>query len=239
MPEQRFYSPHDLVVGQQVALSSEEGRHLTKVMRGQVGDRVELVNGKGILAQARVVACAPEVRVEISKLFQEPPASLEIAIAQAIPRMNRLEYIVEKGTELGMTALLLFPGERSEKETLSPTQTRRLEALAVAAMKQSGRLYLPEIRLLPSLGSLALQEGDLAFYGDPKPDVLLFWEAWPQKLTARRILFFVGPEAGFSAREESWLKKQHVRGVSLHQHVLRTDTAPLVALSLISHKLAL
>jgi 16S rRNA (uracil1498-N3)-methyltransferase len=235
MPKERFFIPELFAPGSHVSLSKEETHHLVRVMRAHEGDVVELVNGMGQLASARVDEVhRNEVVLTALDVSSEPKPLFEVILAQAIPRMNRLENILEKGTELGMTQLWLFPGQLSEKKTLSDAQMERAQAITIAALKQSGRLFLPTITLLPKLESwnaLSLR----AFYGDPSPEAMLFARAWRAQQPSEGCLFFVGPEAGFSDKEVQLLSQLGAEGVRLHQNILRTDTAPLVALSLIQH----
>ncbi len=88
-------------------------------MRIQEGEIIELVNGRNELAQAKLIEIEKKrARAEIVSVVKTEP-SRPIILCQALPRPNRLDTIIEKGTELGMTELRLFPGERSEKKNLS------------------------------------------------------------------------------------------------------------------------
>lgn len=231
MPADRFFSPQQFVIGQDLDLPDSEARHLISVMRGKLGDTAELVNGKGQLATAVVVECGKKnVRLRVQDLYEEPKDDVEIIIAQALPRSSRLDTIVEKGCELGMTQLWLFPGERSERKALSPQQEKRLLSVSVAAMKQCGRLYLPHFEILPPIRKWQRLE-QAAYFGDLSPDAPTLQSLWRNESS----IVFIGPEAGFSDGEEELLRQLGARGIKLHQNILRTDTAPLVALSLIQH----
>ncbi|MFN0064742.1 MAG: RsmE family RNA methyltransferase [Chlamydiales bacterium] len=228
MPANRFFLDHPLLQENRAHLQGTEAHHLTKVMRKSRGAIVELIDGHGKLATAEVLAVGRElVELKILSLTESEKPERRI-LCQAIPRLNRLETILEKGTELGMTELWLFPGELSEKTSLTKNQIERIHTLFVSALKQCGRLYLPLLELKPSLlewKELPLQ----SFFGDIAPDAPPF----PQKLRHEPILFCVGPEAGFTPKEEEKLRKLGAQGVALSHAILRTDTAPLVALSLI------
>jgi 16S rRNA (uracil1498-N3)-methyltransferase len=237
MPHDRFYLKGTLEEGDEAILQGEEAHHLSHVMRKGLGDRVELVNGADQLAVGKIVKLERKsVHLVIESVERKEPPPFLIIVCQAIARSNRLDTIVEKGTELGMGELWLFPGQLSEKKEISMTQYHRLEAIAIAAMKQSGRLDLPKIHLKPPLVKwkgplLADGKEPSLFFGDLSKDA-------PPLLTCYRrknhVLFFNGPESGFSIQEKQQLAAMQVQGVSLHPNVLRTDTAPLVLLSLIS-----
>ncbi|MFN4174307.1 MAG: RsmE family RNA methyltransferase, partial [Parachlamydiaceae bacterium] len=152
-------------------------------------------------------------------------------IVQGIPRLNRIYIILEKGCELGMTEIIFYAAELSEKTAISENQFKRFETILINAMKQSGRLYLPKITLMNELESIVQKNGDKSqFYGDVGKEALPLIK-YDLK---GGIVFYVGPEKGFSDSEEKKLKSFNVKGVSLSQNVLRTDTAPLAALAIIS-----
>lgn len=133
MPAYRFYQLED------------DTHHMIKVMRVRPGDTVELVDGKGTLSTAKLLNNG-ELEI-ISTTFEErrPPCIL----AQALPKQNKLELIIEKATELGASEFWLFPGEQSERTALSDNHRRRLDQLLISAMKQCGTLYLPTIKFPP------------------------------------------------------------------------------------------
>lgn len=227
MPAARFFIDSELREGDLVTLSDDEAFHLTKVMRKASGATIELINGKNQLAIATVEKGS---HCRILSVENASPPHLPIILLQALPRLNKLDWIVEKGTELGMTELWLFPGERSEKGDLTPTQQQRLHHLAVAAMKQCGRLDLPTILLKPPLLSWTALPCR-GYFGDVDPKAPFFLSCLDK---SEGICFCVGPESGLTELEEAHLRQLDARGVRLHPNILRTETAPLVALSLIN-----
>lgn len=228
MPAERFYFPGPLSTGQTCALEELEFHHLIHVMRTKTGDRVELVNGQGTLAQAQVVQIEKKrALLSIESSTSLPKPRREVILLQALPRIHRLDFIVEKGTELGMTALWLFPGERSERKELSTAQWERAKGQALAALKQCGRLWLPEIAWKPPLKKWSSLPFPTVF-GDVHTDA-------PQLVPIQSsALVCIGPESGLTSQEEEKLKGMGAHGVKLHPHILRTDTAALAALTLLT-----
>jgi 16S rRNA (uracil1498-N3)-methyltransferase len=229
MPHNRFFVDAPLKASEEIFLMGEEAHHLQRVMRKQEGESVELVNGRNQLASAKITTCEKKrVRLQILHVDERSSSTIfPLILCQAIPRLNRLDTLVEKGTELGMTELWLFPGQLSEKKEVP---LHRLKAISIAAMKQCGRLDLPRIVLKPPLDAWGEQKYP-AYFGDISEKAPPFLSIYQKK---EGILFFIGPESGFTQDEERHLR--HVilaQGVSLHPYILRTDTAPLVALSLI------
>lgn len=238
MPQRRFFINTPFIQNGEVELSEEEGHHLAKVMRIQKGELVELVNGRSELATASVQTIEKRaVRLQIVSIEKAPPPSFSIILCQALPRVNRLDMILEKGVELGMTEIRLFPGALSEKKEVSPTLLQRMNTIVINAMKQCGRLDLPSVRLMPPLLKWSRQDLSFpAFYGDLDPAAPLFRPAMQEK---GGLLFFVGPESGFSAEEKKFFLEKGVQAVRLHPNILRTDTASLMALSIIQYHLML
>ena len=194
-------------------------------MRREMGDTIELVNGKNQLAHAKIISLhRNEATLILSEVTTRPPPQRQLILAQALLKPKNLDFVIEKGTELGATAFWLFPGQRSEKKGLSPTQIQRCRHLAISALKQCGRLDLPEIREMPPLADWAELPPGERFFGNlnsknnftpPKGDSTLF----------------VGPEKGFSQEEEDLLAKR-AKEVRIHPYVLRAETAALCFLAL-------
>jgi len=230
MPHDRFFINLPLTANDEVLLEDEEAHHL-RVMRKQPLDKIELINGQNMLAAATISKIEKKrIVLLIDSVFTASPP-YPIILAQAIPRLNRLDTIIEKGTELGVTTFWLFPGEKSEKKELKENDLLRLHRITISAIKQCGRLDLPELLTKPSLSHI----GELpfpAYFGDTERGAPPFFQLWKK---GESVLFFIGPEGGFSEKESLVLKNLNVKGVRLHPNVLRTDTAPLVALSLIQH----
>lgn len=230
MPAERFYIDAPLAPHTSAVLEGPELHHLAHVMRIRPGEEVELVNGKGALAKARLSSLEKSKGfLEILEAEQRPLPPRLITLAIPFLRPAKLELILEKGVELGADAFWIYPAAHSEKSDLSPHQRERLHHIAVSAMKQCGRLDLPEIKLLDSFSDLF---GSLPLlYGDTGEAPLLSPPAGP-------VLFATGPEKGFSPKEETLLA-QHGKGVRLHGNILRAETAPLAAATLLNYFLRL
>lgn len=213
-------------------IDGSEFHHLAHVMRKEMGDEIELVNGHGTIARARIEKMQKSSAIlSILHLQTHPKPRPSLITAMAILRMEKLDWAIEKATELGAESILLFAGQYSEKKELSVHQIERLRNISIAAMKQCGRLYLPGIAILPSLERVLQTEATILF-GDVDTKAPMLNSCLDQS----PILFITGPEKGFSQPEEELLK-QKARGVRLHINILRAETAPMVALTLLSRHL--
>ena len=240
MPTNRFYIPtsqnslnQPFKIEQIITIKDKELHHLSKVMRASINEEVELIDGKGKLAIAKIIELKKrEALLKITSIKQEPPPTFQIILAQAIPKLNRLDFILEKSTEIGATAIWLFPGVLSEKKELSNNQIERIQNILISAIKQCGRLHLPELIIQPPLDKWSPLHFP-AFYGSLNENAPRLHQAWKEARPEKGVFFFIGPESGFHEREEKQLKDANFQasGVKLHCNILRTDTASLVALS--------
>lgn len=236
MPIERFFiNDLDLHLHKEVSLEGQEFHHLAHVFRAKVGDEIELVNGKGALAHAELIQISKQkALLEISSLSQEEKSSHELILYQAIPRLNRLDTILEKATELGVTQICLFPAERSERHTLNENQMERMRSVTIAALKQCGRLYLPSLSLIYPIKEWETAKDTHFLFGDLSPSAPKLSSVLNAQ-SQQNYAFITGPEGGFTKDEEESLRAKGAQGVKLHAHILRTDTASIVALGIISH----
>lgn len=219
MPAERFYIDADLHGA--VSLEGPEHHHLAHVMKVRIGEVVEVVNGRGSLGQAKVTAVSKHnADLEILSATQIPLLPLRLTLALPLMRPAKLEWVIEKGTELGADAFWLYPAHYSEKDDLSPHQQDRLNLIAISAMKQCGRLDLPPIKLLSCFEEIFTAPATYLF-GDTRPGRTF-------KRPEGKICFITGPERGFSERELEVLDRK-ATGVRLHGNILRAETAPIVA----------
>lgn len=228
MPQNRFFVDHSLPMGATLTLEEDEFHHL-RVMRIAVGETLELVNGHGVLGEAKLISLDKKRASLIllsSKFSPRPIPSIHLAVPMM--RLSKLEWIIEKGTELGADSFSCYRAHGSEKEELSLNQLDRLRSLSIAALKQSGRLYLPSLALFPNLASLLKQSKPThLFFGNVGTQVSL-----PTSLAGDALLI-TGPERGFSSEELELLRTKGVVGVRLGPYILRAETAPIAGLSIL------
>jgi 16S rRNA (uracil1498-N3)-methyltransferase len=228
MPHARYFIDNDLKLNQNLHLSSEEEKHLIKVMRTKPQDIVEIINGKGLLAKA---VLQENNSLKVESVHVEPTPEIEIIIAQAIPKLNKLDYITEKCCELGAFKIWFFPGENSEKCDISKTLEKRLENITISALKQCGRLFKPSIEIKPPLKNWQNTLEYPSYFGSLEPQAVSFAKAWDKK----SLIFFIGPEKGFTINEKNILTKLGSKGVKLSPNILRTETAAICMLSIAGH----
>lgn len=226
MPVERFYLDSEIEKDETVFLEDAEHHHLSHVIKMSAAEELELINGRGILAVAKIIEIhKKKSALKILSIQKSPAPSPKLTLALPLMRPSKLEWVIEKGCELGADQFLLFHAAYSEKEGLSENQRIRLHNLCIAACKQSGRLYMPSIELLPKLEALFKHKA-LFLFGDTRN--IPFKEV-PKEDS---IVFISGPERGFSEQELKALDK-HALGIKLSANVLRAETAPITAMSIL------
>jgi 16S rRNA (uracil1498-N3)-methyltransferase len=216
-----FYAP-SLQSGQShYQLSEEESKHCVKVLRMQVGVPIELIDGKGLQAFTILEDAHPKrslLRIE-SRIFHEKTPPLHIAMAPT-KNMDRIEWYLEKATELGLSKLTFLLCEHSERKQVN---TERLEKIAIAAMKQSKRFYLPEIEG-PIRFENFLQSHPKGYFGHCEEGEKIGMNGLNGTLP-----FLVGPEGDFSTSEIAAALESGYKAVEMSTFRLRTETAALLA----------
>ena len=223
---QIFYVPH--IDGQKITLSEDESKHCVRVLRLGTGDSIRIVDGKGNLFNCKIAEDNPKrctVRIEsVIKDFEKRPFRLHIAIAPT-KNMDRLEWFVEKATEIGIDEITPLLCEHSERKVVN---LERLERVMISAMKQSGKAMLPKLNPATPFESV-LKNADekvklIAYCGD-----LATAHAREFIGKGESVIFLIGPEGDFSPMEIQAAIENHFNAVSLGSSRLRTETAGVVA----------
>ncbi|HEY6899150.1 MAG TPA: RsmE family RNA methyltransferase [Puia sp.] len=217
----------------ELTLDEDNSRHIVQVLRMQPGERLQLTDGKGALLTAVIIDDhKKKCRVRVESSYTQPAPKRKVTIAiSPVKNASRFEWFLEKATEIGVSQIIPLLCERTEKQH---TRTDRLRNILVSAMLQSQQTWLPELPdPLPIAGLLANPPCEERFIAHcleaPKPTHSL--ARLPETQTSRLIL--IGPEGDFSPKEiESALNKGFIP-VTLGDHRLRTETAGVVAATLL------
>jgi 16S rRNA (uracil1498-N3)-methyltransferase len=221
-----FYTP-DITSGV-YTLSEEESKHCTRVLRLSEGDAVHLIDGRGgfytaIISEAHPKRCTVSV-TEKKEEYGKRDYRLHIAIAPT--KMNeRMEWFLEKATEIGIDEITPLLCEHSERKEL---KTERMNKIITSAVKQSIKAYHPLLHEATRLSDFIRRsfEGDTFIAHCMETHKISLKNAYSPKKNA---LILIGPEGDFSAAEVDAALKQGFRPVSLGDSRLRTETAGVVA----------
>jgi len=227
-----FYAPPAQIAGDEAQLIGEEHEHCSRVLRKTPGESLTVVDGEGHTFDGVIAAIEKlRTRIRITQRREnvgEPRAHL--TLAQAVPKGNRFDWLVEKGTEIGVSAFIPLRCERSETAA-SASKRARWQRLALAAMKQSCRSFLPKIEDERSFSELCGVAGsfDFALLAHPAQAAPLREILEPYRGRTVRGTIFVGPEGGFSHAELEMAKQASIPFFSLGPRRLRAETAGLTA----------
>ena len=230
----RFFVDTPLTQPGELVLSPGAARHV-QVLRLQPGDALNLFDGSGPEWRAEVTAMGrSEVRVNLIAA-EQPRRELHRAVTLAVvmPANDRMDFLVEKATELGAVALQPLVGERSVLRLAGERADKKRahwQGVSIAAAEQSGRTVPlrvePVLPLASWLAALPAPSDD-EWRGLLSPRAASPLAAFPQQ----RALFLSGPEGGLSDAEEDAARARGFAAITLGPRILRADTAPLAVLS--------
>ena len=225
----RFPVPQLDPSGGPVRLSPETTRHL-QVLRLGVGDQLQLFDGRGRQATARIIELgSTSALVESEPCTEAIPISERVVLVQCLPKSSKLEAIVRSCTEVGVHAVQLAQSERSvSRGPIGDARLARLRRIATEAARQSQRSFVPEIRNATSLiEAVAMApNGATRWFCSPRT------EARPAQVAGADLWVAIGPEGGFSPEEGEALTSLGWLPTRLSESTLRVETAAPIAVAL-------
>ena len=232
-----------LVPGALATLSAEESAHVARVLRMKTGDPVGLIAAERLYSGALVAVTDKATTVRVERELPSPECPVRVTLVQGLPKLDKLDTIIQKATELGVWDVMPVPMERSiaKLEGRDDQKRERWNRIALEAAKQSGRAHVPAIRPFGRLPEA------VAVLRESAPDaVLIAWEEENQlrlsqamgqlladRPNLRSVVVVIGPEGGISAKEIELLSLPEARRVTLGKRILRTETAGLCALAVV------
>jgi 16S rRNA (uracil1498-N3)-methyltransferase len=232
----RCYVPPPLQAGDARLLPQDVSTHVARVLRARAGQLLTLFDGRGGEYDAAILEIDRRgVRVQIERhraIERESP--LAVTLLQALARGERMDFNVQKATELGVAAIVALGGDRSVVRLDDAGLARRCEhwhAVAISACEQCGRNRVPTISAAADLASACAQCDATSLRLLLAPDADQTLTAAARKATS--ITLAVGPEGGFSDEEHALAQRHGFQACRLGPRVLRAETAPLAALAAI------
>lgn len=230
----RIFTGQPLAAGTELALEAGPSQHLARVLRMREGDELRLFDGGGAEYRARIVA-ADKRQVVVAVLDSAPglaESPLRIHLGVGISRGERMDWIVQKATELGVAAISPLYTERTEVRLRGEREERKLqhwEKVIVSACEQCGRNVIPDLHEPVALSHF-LQSAD----GERRFVLHHRTTAAPEATDLpASVSLLVGPEGGLSEAEIGAAETAGFESLALGPRVLRTETAPLAALAIL------
>lgn len=232
----RLYTPLPLQSGQAAELTDTAAHYLTNVLRLGIGARLRLFNGDGREYEATIESVGKQ-RVRVAVGAASAPATesaLTTVLGLGISRGERMDFAIQKSTELGVTTIVPLFTEHCEVKLQGERLDKRQshwQQIAISACEQCGRVSVPVVQppaelsaWLPTVATslkLVLDHEESGSLGGTRP--------------ANGVALLIGPEGGLSPAEIAAAKAAGFSGLALGKRVLRTETAPLAALSVLQY----
>lgn len=231
-----------------IQITGNDVHHISRVMRNEIGDEIVCVHPDQTIARCEIREIESDAIYCSIIAFELNQYELPVyaTIIQALPKGDKLELIIQKGTELGASKFYLYESERSIvkwNKQKAPKKLTRYKKIIKEAAEQSYREIIPEIYEPSTLEAIIEATKNysvklVAYEEEAKKDETTYtFSEELQKLRKNdKIVIFIGPEGGITSEEIDVLKTADFIPVKLGNRILRTETAPLYALSSISYQ---
>jgi len=240
----RLFLPPELLIPDQIIITGDQARHLSLVLRVKPGDNLTIFDGSGYKYDCTIIKC--HKKEVIAERTKKEPYSVEspisITLVQGIAKGEKMDLIIQKATELGVSKVVPVITEHSDVRHTE--KAARWRKIALSASQQSGRDMIPEI--YEPLFYKEFLHTDFGNGGLEKFAGIIFSEEYKArnlKQVLRRfqgtkhITILVGPEGGFAEEEVTGAVERGFIEASLGPRILRTETAPIAAISIIQYEL--
>lgn len=243
---QRYFVPSTSFHNNEVVIKGDDVHHIVRVMRSNIGDHIICNHENGQAARCRITNLNEKaVYANIEEWLDESAElPINVTIAQGIPKGDKFELILQKGTELGAEAFIPFQAERSVSvwdQKKAEKKLKRFEKIVKEASEQSHRNKVPHIKNPMTIKTLieSSQSFDVkifAYEEEAKVENFQSFGTIVNKLLPdQSLLVCIGPEGGFSSQEAALLKDSDFFPVRLGPRILRTETAALYVLASVSY----
>ncbi len=239
----RFFLEKNNIRENKATIRGSEARHIGRVLRLGVGDTLYLLDEDGCEYQAIIIAKSSKA-VEVELLKKNPPrddSTITVILGQALPKAQKMDYIVQKATELGVSTIIPFFTVRtviSLDDQRSKKRQGRWQKIAMEATKQCGRLVVPRIEDVMPFKEVLKKYSDnllkIILWEDEKNIKLK--EVLKRNQPPQNVIFLIGPEGGFTDDEVDIAGEAGFQSVSLGRYILRTETAGLCLLGILQYE---
>jgi len=243
----RFFITPDSVRGEHITLHDSIAHQIQRVLRLRAGERIVVLDNSGAEFEVELLSVrSDEVTGRlIARTTSRTEPRVRITLYQALLKLDKFEWVLQKATEIGIAAFTPIVTERVARDDVSAKKMERWQRIVREAAEQSERGMIPPLRepinFAEAIRAIALDALSLIPYEEEhttslrtvlRKDLTGF-----QNPSGLRIHLFIGPEGGFSAAEIELAKRHHVIPVTLGPRILRAETAGLVAASAILYEL--
>lgn len=230
-----------------VTITDEDAKHIALVMRMKEGNEIICVHPNGQAAICLIMSIEKNcVTAKVKQMLEgHSELPIQVTIVQGLPKGSKIDFILQKGTELGASTFQFFPAERSVAkwdEKKAKQKIVRFEKIVKEAAEQSHRNIIPTINKVTSLATVlkSCEAADYILFADEelakKTDAPSLQAILQAIDVGTKIYIVIGPEGGLTDNERTLLMNHGANAVRLGPRILRTETAALYALSVISYE---
>ena len=229
----KFFVTQDKISDNQIIIDSEDVTHISRVLRLEKGDNVTVCDGQGTDYDAQIDTIEPKKILLniVSRQKSETEPNIKVTLFQALPKASKMEYIIQKTTELGISEIVpvklsrcvvKIDNKKDEKKKID-----RWQKIAESAAKQSGRGIVPTVSEFMTINEVIekSKEFDLFFVPYECEEQKTLKEILTSKSDVKSVGFVIGPEGGFDLSETEKLHSSGIDTVTLGKRILRTETA--------------
>ena len=241
----KFFVTPDKITDNTIIIDTADVSHISRVLRLGAGDTLTVCDSRGIDYEA-CIKTVEEKRIVCDIISKKQSASeppIEVTLFQGLPKASKMEYIIQKTTELGISKIVpvklsrcvvKLDGEKEERK-----KTDRWQKISEAAAKQSGRGIVPKIGDIMTLSEVIekSKEFDIFFAPYECEQQKTLKEVLLSKDNVKTVGFIIGPEGGFDAAEAELLRNSGIETVTLGKRILRTETAGEAVLAMTMYEI--
>ena len=246
----RFFVKTNQVIDNKIYIQGEDIKHIKNVLRKEIGNELEICNHETQKSYICKITNfnVNDIECEIIKTLNEQENKLNIDIYQGIPKLDKMELIIQKSVELGANAIIPLKLKRCIVKIDSSNENKKIERwqkIAESAAKQCGRNNIPEIKKVHTIQDIInvkhQYDAIIVAYECEKEnklkDILLKLKEKFNQNSYINIAVVIGPEGGLDAKEVENLKDEGALIITLGDRILRTETVALNILSIIMYEL--
>ncbi|MBQ3037554.1 MAG: 16S rRNA (uracil(1498)-N(3))-methyltransferase [Clostridia bacterium] len=240
----KFFVPKENISENEIIITGQDVSHISRVLRMKKGEELLLCDGRGNDYIA-VIGDIMQDKIScniLECLKSDTEANVRVTLFQGIPKASKMDYIIQKTTELGIDKIIPCAMDRcvarlDDKDAQKKQQ--RWQKLCEEAAKQSGRGVIPEVGMPVSFKQAIelMKDYDLCFAPYECEEENCIRDTLLSKENVRTVAYMIGPEGGYSLEEKEYLSKSGITTVTLGKRILRTETAGEAVLSMIMYEI--
>lgn len=239
-----FYIKNNQINNNEITITGDDANHIKNVLRYKIGDELDVCNEDAKRYQAEITDfSANGIILRVIKESEKSAESpLNITLFQGLPKADKMEYIIQKATELGVSEVVPVEMERSVAKLTGKDSSKKIERwnkIAYEASKQCGRDRVPLVQNVDNLKNIIekFSKYDIVLLPYEKEFGQNLKQVLQRHKNFENVAIVIGPEGGFSESDLALLKLPNTEMVTLGPRILRTETASLAVLSMLSYEI--